>query len=81
MEGNRARGDDVTGFNEEWTSERVYRAMLLPYGSAGRSPDELQRCPHCDRTYYHSNGGACPRCGGPVPIEPPRSVILDYRLG
>ncbi len=67
--------------NEEWTAERFTRALYLPYGVAGRAPAELQRCPHCDRTYFRSNGGACPRCGGPVPIEPPRAIIIDYRIG
>jgi uncharacterized paraquat-inducible protein A len=79
---DRVSGDrESSGFNEEWTAERVYRAMLLPYGSAGREPDELQRCPHCERTYYRSNAGACPRCGGPVPVESSRTVTIDYRLG
>ena len=67
--------------NEEWTPHRFYQVMALPYGIAGRSPDELQTCPHCQRTYYRSNGGACPRCGGPVPLEPPRALILHYSLG
>ena len=66
--------------NDEWTAERLHRAMLLPYGSAGRSTDELQTCPHCQRTYYRSNGGRCPRCGGSVPLEAPRRLILDYRI-
>ncbi len=67
--------------NEEWTAERLFRAMRLPYGANGRMPDELQRCPHCRRMYYRSNGGACPRCGGPVPLEPPRAVTLHFGLG
>jgi uncharacterized paraquat-inducible protein A len=67
-------------WNEEWTAERVARAMWLPYGVAGRTPEELQTCPHCDRTYYWSNGGACPRCGGPVPAEPPQATRLHFGL-
>jgi hypothetical protein len=67
--------------NEEWTAERTYRAMCLPYGIAGRSPDELRACPHCERPYYRSNGGACPRCGGPVPPEPPREIVVHYAIG
>lgn len=67
--------------NEEWTAERFTRALYLPYGIAGRTPDELQRCPHCGGTYFRSNGGACPRCGGAVPLEPPRAVTIDYRIG
>jgi uncharacterized paraquat-inducible protein A len=67
--------------NDEWTAARVFRAMYLPYGINGRQDDELQHCPHCQRTYYHSNGGACPRCGGPVPVEPPRAMTLHYGLG
>lgn len=67
--------------NEEWTAERLFRAMRLPYGANGRTPDELQRCPHCRRMYYRSNGGLCPRCGGPVPLEPPRAVTLPFGLG
>lgn len=65
----------------EWTPERVYRLLALPYGINGRGPDELQTCPHCARTYYRSNAGACPRCRGPVPPEPPRAVILHPGLG
>ena len=67
--------------NEEVTADRWYRLMALPYGIAGRTPDELQTCPHCTRTYYRSNGGACPRCGGAVPLEPVRGVVLHYGLG
>ncbi len=66
------------GFNEEWTAERFFRQMLLPYGSAGRTAEELQTCAHCERTYYRSNGGRCPRCGGAVPLEAPRAVTLPH---
>lgn len=68
-------------FNEEWSAERLYRRMLLPYGVTGRSPEELRSCPHCARTYYRSNGGACPRCGGPVEGEPHRKVTLPFGIG
>jgi hypothetical protein len=54
--------------------------MLLPYGAAGRGLDELRACPHCERRYYRSNGGACPRCGGAVPPEPPRALILPHTI-
>ena len=67
-------------FNDEWTSERLFRTWLLPYGAAGRSPEELRDCPHCRRTYYRSNGGACPRCGGPVPLESPQAMVLPYTI-
>jgi hypothetical protein len=66
--------------NEEWTADRVTRAMWLDYGAAGRAPDELTRCPHCARPYYRSNGGACPRCGGPVLLEPPRDTAMHFGL-
>jgi uncharacterized paraquat-inducible protein A len=66
--------------NDEWTAERFVRSMLLPFGVIGRTPDELQTCPHCARMYYRSNAGACPRCGGLVPVESPRTVTLPFGL-
>jgi uncharacterized paraquat-inducible protein A len=80
MDEQPARGRGPFGLNEEWTAERVARSMWLAYGAAGRTPEELQTCPHCQRTYYRSNGGACPRCGGPVRREPPRQVGFHYGL-
>ncbi len=74
-------GPPTLPLNEEWTAERFTRALYLPYGVAGRAPEELQGCPHCAGTYYRSNGGACPRCGGQVPLEPPRTITIDYRIG
>ena len=72
------QGEGATSVNEEWTVDRIARAVWQPYGASGRAPDELQTCPHCERTYYRSNGGACPRCGGPVPLEPPRVVLFHF---
>ena len=80
MDSGGAFRDHLPRFNDEWNAERLLRAMLLPYGSAGRSADELQDCPHCHRTYYRSNGGACPRCGGAVPREAPRGVRLHFGI-
>lgn len=65
--------------NEEWTAARFTRAMWLQYGAGGRGPEDLRTCPHCDRTYYRSNAGACPRCGGAVSPEPPR--VVDFHFG
>ena len=73
-------GKATVQLNDEWTAERFFRGMLLPYGAAGRGVDELQTCAHCRRTYYRSNGGACPRCGGSVPLEPPRTLILPHTI-
>lgn len=73
--------DGTLNLTGEWTAERLYRTMLLPYGAAGRGADELRTCPHCDRTYYRSNGGACPRCGGQVAEEAHRVVILPFGVG
>ena len=66
--------------NEEWTAERVSRSMWLSLGAQGRSLADLQLCPHCEEMYYRSNGGACPRCGGPVPLEPSRNINLHFGL-
>ena len=77
---DRPVGGSGFRINEEWTAARFTRAMWLSYGAAGRTPEELRTCPHCQRTYYHSNAGACPRCGGPVPAEPPRAVGFHYGL-
>ena len=73
-------GTGLPRLNDEWTADRFARAMWLDYGAAGRAPEELQPCPHCARAYYHSNGGACPRCGGTVPLEPPRVTSLHFGL-
>ncbi len=66
--------------NEEWTAERVSRSLWLPLGVMGRSPAELWLCPHCEETYYRSNGGECPRCGWPVAIEPPHDINLHFGI-
>ena len=66
--------------NEEWTAERVSRSMWLSLGAQGRSPADLQLCPHCEGTYYRSNAGACPRCCGSVPLEPPHDINLHFGL-
>ena len=66
--------------NEEWTAERVSRSMWLPLGVLGRTAAELRLCPHCEGTYYRSNAGACPRCGGSVAQEPPETVNLHFGL-
>jgi uncharacterized paraquat-inducible protein A len=74
-------GGDAPRLNEEWTAERLYRQMLLPYGVAGRTPAELRLCPHCARTYYRSDAGACPRCRAPVEREPDRPLVLPFGVG
>ncbi|MFN8556172.1 MAG: hypothetical protein U0531_02065 [Dehalococcoidia bacterium] len=81
MDDRAGSGAILPAMNDEWTAERVFRLMRLPYGAAGRSAEELRTCPHCERTYYLSNGGRCPRCGGPVPCEPPRATTLHFGLG
>ena len=78
MERSRRQELGDMRINEEWSAERFFRSLLLPYGSAGRSAEELQTCAHCARTYYRSNGGRCPRCGGAVPLEAPRAVTLPH---
>jgi hypothetical protein len=75
-----ALGEATVNLNDEWTAERFFRSMLLPYGAAGRGLDELRTCAHCQRRYFRSNGGACPRCGGAVPLEPPRALILPHTI-
>jgi hypothetical protein len=75
-----ALGGANVNLNDEWTAERFFRSMLLPYGAAGRCLDELRVCSHCRRYYYRSNGGACPRCDGAVPLEPPRALILPHTI-
>ena len=74
-------GGDPAGLSGEWTAERWFRSLLLPYGAAGRSASELRLCPHCDRTYFRSNGGACPRCGGSVGEESHQAVIFPFGIG
>ena len=81
MERSLFPGGDPARVHGEWSAERLQRTWLLPYGVAGRSASELQRCPHCDRTYFRSNAGACPRCGGAVATEPPNALVFPFGIG